>query len=120
MGNIGQDTPAEVAGGQILRTPQITQHLRRRRRFLAAPSRSTVKRAQPPFRLDHRQPVLVTIPVRDNSVGWLLGGLVSEQQSVRHIVSSACREVLLPETCRSAEACQNGPDQIVLGLAFIG
>ena len=120
MGTIGQDAPAELAGGHVVHTAQIAQHLRRGGGFLATSSRTAIERPKPPFGLDNGKAVLITPPVLVKTVGTIRGGIVGEQQSVRHVFPAARREILLAETCRPAEACQHRPDQIVLGLALVG
>ena len=59
---IGEDAPAEVAGGHIVDPPQVAQHLGRWRRLLAVPPGAAVERALPALGLHHRKAELVAPP----------------------------------------------------------
>ena len=117
---IGENAPAELAGGQIVDAPEVTQHLGGRRRLLAPSPGAAVERSKPSFRLHDCLAVFVASPVLSDLVGTLLCGSISEQQAVWHVFSSARRQILLPEAFRPAEPGQHRPDQIVFGLAFVG
>ncbi|MDE0714034.1 MAG: hypothetical protein OXI10_04065 [Gammaproteobacteria bacterium] len=64
--------------------------------------------------------MLIAFPLFWKAIGTFLGGLVSEQQSIGHIVPAMGRKVLLPQMFRPAETAENRPDQVVLGLALVG
>ena len=112
--------PAQFAGGQIVDTPQIAQHLGRWRRFLAGSPGAAVERTLPALGLHHCKAVLVTPPVLGEGVGAALRRLVREQQTIRHVLPAGCAQILLPQARRPAQSRENGPDQIVLGLALVG
>ena len=117
---IGENAPAELACGQIVDAPEVTQHLGGGRRFLAPSPGAAVERSKPSFRLHDSLAVFVAGPVFSDLVGPPLRLSVSEQQTVRYVFAAACRQVLLPEAVRPAEPGQHRPDQIVFGVAFVG
>ena len=117
---IGEDAPAKVAGSHIVDPPQVAQHLGRWRRFLAVPPGAAVERALPAFGFDDRETELVALPLLGEAVGPALRRIVSEQQAVRHILPAVCAQVLLSQARRPPKPCEDGPDQIILGLAFVG
>ena len=118
-GAVGENAPAQLAGRQIVHAPQITKHLRRGRGFFAAPLGAAVERTPPALGLDDRRAQLVTLPFFYEQVGADFCRSVREQQTVGHIFPAAGAEVLLPQARRPSEAFENGPDQIVLGLALV-
>ena len=117
---VGENAPAEPARGHIVDASQVAQHLGRRGRLLAGSSGAAVERAQPALGLDHREPKLVALPLLGKAVGLALRRFVREQQAVRHVHPAVCAQVLLSQARRPPEPCEDGPDQIVLGLAFVG
>ena len=117
---IGEDAPAEPARGYIVDPPQVAQHLGRRRRLLAGSSGAAVERAQPALGLHHCKAELVAPPFLGEAVGLALRCFVREQQAVRHVHPAVYAQVLLPQARRPPKPCEDGPDQIILGLAFVG
>ena len=53
------------------------------------------------------------------AVGAVLRRIVGEQQSVGNVLPATECEVLLAQARRPAEPVQDGPDQVVLGLALV-
>ena len=85
------------------------------------PSRSGGRAgAQPALGLHHREAKLVAFALLGEAVSPVLCCFVREQQAVRHILSAICAQVLLSQAHRPPEPCEDGPDQIILGLAFVG
>ena len=85
----------------------------------AFPDRRSSGRCQR-FRLYHRKAVLVTPPLLGEGVGAALRCFVREQQAVRHVLAAGCTQILLPQARRPAQGRENGPDQVVFGLALVG
>ena len=119
-GAVGEDAPAQRAFRQVLHPPQVAEHLGRGRGFLAVPARAAVERAPPALGFDQRRAQPVALPLLGQGVGAGLRVFVGEQQAVRHVGAAAGAQVLLPQTLRPAEACEHGPDQVVLGLPLVG
>jgi len=118
---VGEHAPAQLSGSKILNAPQIAQHLGRGgSSFFAAPSGSTIERTAPSFGFDNGETEFVAPPFFARKVGLSLGGGVFEEKAVGHVFTAFRREVLLAKTFRPADGCENGPDEIVLGLAFVG
>ena len=117
---VGENAPAEVAGGYIVDPPQVAQHLGRWRRLLAVPPGAAVERALPALGLHHCKAELVAPPFLGEAVGLALRRFVREQQAVRHVHPAVCAQVLLSQARRPPKPCEDGPDQIILGLAFVG
>ena len=117
---VGQDAPAQPAVRQIVGPAQIAQHLGGRRGHFAGLRRSAVERAAPSLRLDNGEAEFVAPPFLEETVGPVLALRIGEQQAVGHIHHALGREVLLAEPFGPAKQPENGPDQVVLGLAFVG
>ena len=117
---VGQHAPAQPAVGEVVGAAQIAQHLRGwGQGFPAAPG-GAVERAAPAFRLYQRRADGVPRRPFGQSDGAGLGRGVREQQAVRHIGTARGTQLLLAQAGVPAEMEQDGPDQVVFGLALIG
>ena len=119
-GAVGEDAPAQPALRQVLHPAQVAEHLGRRRGLLAVHAGAAVERAPPALGFDQRRAQRVAPPLLRQGVGAVFRGCIGEEQAVRHVVAPAGAQVLLPQALRPAEALEDGPDQVVLGLAFVG
>ena len=117
---VGKNAPAEPARGYIVDPPQVAQHLRRRCCLLAMPPGAAVKRTQPTLGLHHCKAELVAPPFLGEAVGLALRRFIREQQAVRHVHPAVCVQVLLSQARRPPKPYEDGPDQIIFGLAFVG
>ena len=117
---VGENAPAEFAGGQIVHPPKITEHLGRGRGLLAPAPGAAIQWAPPALGLDDREAELVALPFLGEAVGAVLRRVVREQQAVGHVLAAVSGEVLLAKMRRPPELSKDRPDQIVFGLAFIG
>ena len=118
---IGEDAPAKISGSQVVHAPQVAEHLSRGCDPLPLASGAAVEGPKPALGLDHRDSDFVTPPLLPEAVGAIFHRVGGEQESVGDVLPAPWGEVLLAETCRPAEeAMQDGPDQVVLGLALVG
>ena len=117
---VGENAPAEFAGGQVVHAPKIAEHLGRGRGLLTPAPGAAIKWPAPAFGLDDREAELIALPFLGKAVGAVLCCSVWEQQAIGHVLPAVSGEVLLPKACRPPELRKDRPDQIVFGLAFIG
>ena len=116
---VGEDAPPELAAGDAVHPAQIAQHLGRGRRLLAAAARLPVERSPPAFGFDDGEAEFVALPLVVEAVRPHPGLRALEQQAVRHVVASAQGEVLVAKRALPAQPAEDGPDQVVFGLAYI-
>ena len=117
---VGEDAPSQLTGRQVVHAPKVAEHLSRGRVFLAPASGAAVERAQPALGLDDRETELIALPFLGEAIGTVLSGGVCEQQAVGYVLAALGGEVLLAKTRLPPELQEDRPDQIVLGLTFIG
>ena len=116
MRAVGQDTPAHSACRKVVRAAQVAKHLRGR---CHSPIRGSVERSKPAFGLHHYGTNGVARPLLRYTDRSRLGGIVDEQQPVRHIRSTHATQVLLAQVCGPVQTVESLPDQVVFGLALI-
>ena len=78
-GAIGENAPAEFAGGQVIHTPKIAKHLRRRRRLLSPSPGAAIQWTPPALRLDDCEAELVALPFLSKTVRARFGRVIREQ-----------------------------------------
>ena len=117
---VGENAPPEITGGQILDAAQIAEHLGRRGGFLPAPAGAAIERANPSLGFDDGEAEAITFPFFPESVGSCLRCSIGEKKPIRHVITASSGKVLLPKADGPAHAGKNRPDQVILGLAFVG
>ena len=110
--------PAQLALGQIIHPTQIAKHLGRGRGCMLG--RSAIEWQIPPLGFHNCQAPLVASPLLGEIIGTRLACIVLKQKAIRYVIMSTGCQVLLPQVGFPSEAVEDGPDQIVFGLAFIG
>ena len=116
---VGENSPTELASGQIVHPSKIAEHLGRRHRFLPAEVRSAVERTPPALGFDNGAAEFVAFPLPGETVGARLRGGIGEQQAIGHVFAPAGAEILLTQPVCPAEQCEDRPNQVILGLRFV-
>ena len=88
LGAVAENPPTQVASGQVVRTAQIAEHLRRGCQGFAAPPGGAVQGLQPTFGLHQRGADGVAGRSLRDPKGTVLCGLVGEQQAIRHVLAA--------------------------------
>ena len=116
---VREDAPAQATFRHHVGATEIAEHLGRGRGHRAVAGRAAVERPAPALALDDGESQAVALLLRQ-VVGALLGGLICEQQAIRHMRASVRGKPLLPEARFPAKQLQHGTDQIGLGLRLVG
>ena len=69
---VGENAPAEFAGGQVVHTPKIAEHLGRGRGLLTPAPGAAIKWPAPALGLDDREAELIALPFLGKAVGAVL------------------------------------------------
>ena len=78
-GAIGENAPAEFAGGQVIHTPKIAKHLGRWRGLLSPSPGAAVQWTPPALRLDDCEAELIALPVLSKTVRAVFSRVIREQ-----------------------------------------
>jgi hypothetical protein len=113
---VGEDAPAQAAGGHVVHPAQVAQHLRGGHAVLAlAAGVLAIENPVPALRLDDAEPMPEAPPrIERRRVRLRFGA--AEQQRVGNVVARLGRQVLLHRHVGPSDRLQQRPDELLLGL----